>query len=278
MIVNAPIQETKELLSSGCFEGSTVDHEQLKKLGFFIVRGALPSTKTSDYYSRYKAQIEKGVIEKDSYHLTKVTLDSENSLRTIVSEPEVLELTQSFFDGCVGCDWIRVVKKDKTNQKPVFLHQDTPYQIGGFERYSCFTALTSCDQHNGALTLWPGTHNLGYLGDAGELTNFLPSGFPTLTPNLLPGDILIMHSALWHNSGENISGTERVYLEFHIQNINEPTTRYELHGKRTSDWRFLVPEESLSEKMFKSSRVQRIRDISKQNEDLLEKQVDSVTG
>lgn len=269
MLVETPLEEIERLLALGNYEGDAVDHDQLRTMGFFVARGVLPATKAEEYYTQYKQQIESGHLEKDSYHLTKVTLEGQNTLRAIISEPEILGLTRSFFDGAVGCDWIRVVKKDATNRSPVFLHQDTPYQIGGFERYSCFTALTSCDKSNGSLTLWPGTHSLGYLGDAGELANFLPTDFPTATPDLSPGDVLIMHSSLWHNSGENTSGTERVYLEFHIQNINEPTTRYELHGKRTSGWRFLVPEEELAERIFKSSRVQKIREISQKYDELI---------
>ncbi len=273
MIVS-PSEDLRSCLQAKMPEGTAVCFNQLEKFGFFILRNAIPDALVNKYYNIYQRDLGTDSLKKDSYHITKVEIGDENPLREIVKEKEILNVTKNFFNGNVGCDWIRVVKKDSSNNKAVFLHQDTGYQIGGFERFSFFTALSTCTSKNGSLNLWPGTHHLGYLGDAGELNKCLPVDFPTVCPDLMPGDILVMHSALWHDSPPNVDGTERIYLEFHIQHINEPTTRYEMHGKRTNPWRFSISEKQLPDALFKSSRVQRIKSMG----EIIEKQSEKHTA
>ena len=53
-----------------------------------------------------------------------------------------------------------------------------------------------------------------------------------ICPDLKVGDVLIMHSALWHEFNKNILKSNRIYFEIHIQNINDINTKYNIIGKR----------------------------------------------
>jgi len=226
-------------------------------LGVFILKNAISEQTINQYFQSYSKEIANGTFKKTEYHLTEIKIEADNFLTNIVHEPEFLYALSGFFNGNVGSDNIRIVRKDAHNFKAVFLHQDTCYQIGSFERYSFFIALTPVNIENGGLIIFPGTHKFGYLGDAGEISeSLLPDNYPQISPNLSIGDILIMHSATWHKSPENTSREERVLLEVHIQHIDEPSTSIEICGIRKSNWRI-----SSDCKIFKNSRMQKIKTL-----------------
>jgi hypothetical protein len=258
-MLQAPYNEIKEYLDVKKYIDREIDFEILEKLGCFHLKNAIPKKVIDEFYNLYKNYLTSGLIKKDHYHLTMVEIDNVEKMQRIINNSNFIDVASKFFDCRVGADFIRIVKKDSENFSKVFLHQDTGYQIGGFECYSLFIALTECDEHNGGLTLLPGTHNFGYLGDVGEINEaLLPSDYPRITPNAEPGDILIMHSSIWHESAQSKNLKERVYLEVHIQPIDEPTTRWEISGKRSSGWIL----NASAEQIFKDSRTQRIRRLA----------------
>ena len=73
---------------------------------------------------------------------------------------------------------------------------------------------------------------------------------------------------MWHESNKNFIKSNRIYLEIHIQNIDEPTTKYNISGTRN---KILKP---LSQKnnIFSNSRVSRIINFKKKIR-LLEKKL-----
>jgi ectoine hydroxylase-related dioxygenase (phytanoyl-CoA dioxygenase family) len=160
----------------------------------------------------------------------------------------------------VGLFNLRIVKKDKNDTLPVFLHQDLGYQAGRFERYSLFIPLTYCGIKNGGLKFYPGTQNFGYLGDAGALNDFLPDNYPRVTPEAFPGDVIIMHSAVWHSSDENTSLADRIYYDIHVQDANDPSTKKVLTGERSSPWQLTLTHDEI----FQSSRTQRLKELYSQ--------------
>jgi hypothetical protein len=258
-MLQGPYNEMKEYLEDKKYIGREIDFEILEKIGCFHLKNAIPQKVVDAYYSLYKNYLSSGLIKKDDYHLTMVELGTAKKLQKIVFDRNFINIASKFFDCKVGSDFVRIVKKDSENFSKVFLHQDTGYQMGRFECYSLFIALTECDEHNGGLTLLPGTHNFGYLGDVGEINEtLLPSDYPRITPNAEPGDILIMHSSIWHESAQSKNLKERVYLEVHIQHIDEPTTRWEISGKRSSGWIL----NASADQIFKDSRTQRIRRLA----------------
>lgn len=267
--LRAPVDELRLAVSAG-FSGPRIDLEILRFLGIFILRRALSEVTTQHYRDAYHSALEKGKIQKAEYHKTFVDLMGCEALINIVADPEFCNPVSVLFGGNVGADFVRVVKKDGKNFEPFFLHQDTGYQVGGFERFSCFIALTKCTPLNGGLILYPGTHHYGYLGDAGEIKNLLPSGYPRVAPTLEPGDILIMHSGTWHESHANHERSERIYLEVHVQHVDEPTTRWAISGVRQSPWGLHAPMtfEPDGDELFNDSRTQRIRRLRQQLESL----------
>jgi hypothetical protein len=255
--ISAPIDDLLAFVNEKKYSGEVLDHEALKFSGIFILRKALPKHLIEKYSRAYFQGLGSIGLRRTPFHLTQVEIQPDHPLTKIVYEPEFLAIAATFFNGNVGNDFIRIVKKDDTDTLPVFLHQDTCYQIGGFERYSLFIALTDCNQGNGGLRGYPGTHNFGYLGDAGEIADLLPEGYPVICTDLKAGDLFIMHSAIWHESFENISRSNRVYLEVHLQSADEPTTNRVICGQRNSEWRFEVSESDI----FVSSRKTKLTNL-----------------
>ena len=100
-------------------------------------------------------------------------------------------------------------------------------------RASFFVPLSNVTARNGAMTYFLGTHNFGYLGDAGEiLDDILPADWPSVTPELSPGDLVVMDSALWHESGPHTDGEDRVLVDIHVQPASDPTS-----GEIPAPWR-----------------------------------------
>ncbi len=260
----APIEKLNQLVESKKFIGEVVDLDVLKFSGVFVLKNAFCKDTINKYAEIYFNG--KG-LDRVALHLTAVSFDDNHQLNQIAYEPEFIKAISNFFDGHVGSDGVRVVKKDKIDTKPVFLHQDICYQIGGSERYSCFICLTDCMPENGSLSIYPGTQNFGYLGDAGEIGDILPAGYPKIVSNTQSGDIVIMHSAAWHESPANINLTDRVYLEVHIQDANDPTTKNIICGERTSEWSNLLS----AEEIFINSRTQRLKSLYQQINELTAK-------
>ncbi len=252
---NGPIAKLNETIDSGLHDSQNINLSVLDDLGMCIVRNAFPVEKINHYYNHYLGYKKAPNFDRTKFHLTEVKVSGDNELRKILKENEFLNIVTKFFYGNVGLYNFRIVKKDVADTSSVFLHQDVGYHIGCFDRFSLFVPLTPCGLSNGGLKLYPGTHKLGYLGDAGEIKDFLPESYPRIVPDVMPGDLIIMHSALWHSSGENNAKSDRVYFDIHIQAADEPSTKEVLVGVKNSEWVLnMDPDE-----IFSSSRTQKLK-------------------
>ena len=252
---NAPITRLNQIIDAGLHDSKNLDSSILGELGVYVLRSAFPVEKIARYYQHYLNYKKAPNFDRTKFHLTEVKISSDNELKKILQENEFINFIQKFFSGNVGLYNFRVVKKDGDDTSSVFLHQDVGYHIGSFERYSLFVPLTTCGLSNGGLKLYPGTHKLGYLGDAGEIKDFLPESYPRLIPDVIPGDVIIMHSAVWHSSGENKARLDRVYLDIHIQAADEPSTKEILVGSKKSEWVLNMDHDEI----FSSSRTQKLK-------------------
>lgn len=250
-----PVNKLNTLVTKSSANDSTLDIEILDELGFFILRNYFSEGLIEKYRKFYYQYKTKDTFDRTKNHLTEVRFDLENPLAGILKERELLNLIKQFFQGNVGLFNIRIVKKDAQDILPVFLHQDIGYQYGFFERYSIFIPLTKCNQENGAISFYPGTHQFGFLGDAGEISDVLPPELNKPTPELFPGDVVIMNSALWHKSSHNQTKEERVYFDIHINDANDPATKVVLTGSRSSEYQFNYDHDVV----FKNSRTQRLK-------------------
>ncbi|MDC3132976.1 phytanoyl-CoA dioxygenase family protein [Flavobacteriaceae bacterium] len=237
MNLNFPLKKINEILKSRVFDNKDFNKEVLDAVGFFVLRQGISEERAAFYYKHFKEKYNSGAISKSKYHNTEVPVLGNEIFEQLKYEPQLKRVWPHFFDGIVGNDFIRILIKNKEHRKPVFLHQDIGYQCGGDEQYSFFTSLSSTNKKNGGLQIVPGTHKLGYLGDVGEINrDILPKGFPVCSPELSPGDILIMHSAAWHFSAVNEAKTERIYVETHVIPGNSPYCKNLLYGKQTMEY------------------------------------------
>lgn len=247
------------LINNNKFIDKKINHKTLDDLGFFIVKNAFPLNVTEKYTSTLFKFLKKKKINKTKKHPVEVRIDKLKSFQKIFKDQNLKKITKGFFKGRVGSDFYRIVKKDIRNSSRVFCHQDTGYQIGGFDRFSLFICLTNNNHLNGGMVLYPSTHKFGYLGDAGEISKKITKKYLKICPNLKIGDVLVMHSALWHESNENLNKTNRIYFEIHIQNIDEPTTKYNILGTRNKILKPLFQKNNI----FSNSRVSRIISFKK---------------
>lgn len=258
---NAPIARLNQIVDSGLHDSPSIDYSILDELGVYILRNIFPVEKIDCYYQSYLDYKNQPNFDRTKFHLTEVKISSDNKLKQILQESEFLNIVKNFFSGNVGLYNFRIVKKDVDDTSSVFLHQDVGYHIGGFDRYSLFVPLTACGLNNGGLKLYPGTHKFGYLGDVGEIKDFLPESYPRIVPEVYPGDVIIMHSSVWHSSGENKTKLDRVYFDIHIQAADEPSTRDVLVGAKTSKWILNMEHDEI----FSSSRTQKLKAFYQNN-------------
>lgn len=113
-------------------------------------------------------------------------------------------------------------------------HQDHFYIRGAVETYSCWVPLGDIPLQLGGLSIWPGSHRLGFrehdkvtagaVGgrgvDADELA--LPDAPVWHTTHFQPGDALFFHSFTVHKANPNLSGDRlRLSTDNRYQRPNE---------------------------------------------------------
>jgi hypothetical protein len=257
--LSAPINTIKNFITQEKYIGKSIDFDVLNVLGVFILKNVFSKSTIDSYRDMYFN--DKNLLNRTPFHLTEMTFDSKHLFNNFLSEEAFIHIVSNFFNGNVGCYSIRIIKKDSIDTKPVFLHQDVGYHIGGFDRYSFFVPLTTCTPNNGGLILYPGTHNFGYLGDVGEINrDILPNEYPKIMSNTQPSDLIVMHSAVWHESPANNDLTDRVYIDIHIQDANETSSKNIICGERTSEW----SNQLSGDEIFINSRTQRLKSLYQQ--------------
>lgn len=155
----------------------------------------------NEWNSFHTSVMEKG---RDVNRANPVSLTEQlpDGLAHMYREPVFADTLKPLMGAHIALYNHRFVIKDVSSQNKVFLHQDSCYHAGNLNKWSLFVPLSVVDKDNGGLTFHVGSHRLGVLGDAGEID---PSSFgvrwPTVTPELAPGDFVVMDSYLWHESG-----------------------------------------------------------------------------
>ena len=244
----------KTLIKANKFFGKNINHKTLNDLGFFVIKNVFALNTMKKYRVNFLKSLDGKKITKTKHHPVEVKIEGKKFFEKIFKDKNLKKIVKGFFKGRVGSDYFRIVKKDHKNSSAVFCHQDTGYQVGSFERYSLFICLTDNNYLNGGMVVYPSTHKFGYLGDAGEISKNITKKYFKTCPDLKTGDVLVMHSALWHESNINYLKSDRIYLEIHIQNIDDPTTRYNILGKKNKILRPLFKKDNI----FSNSRVSRI--------------------
>jgi hypothetical protein len=260
IVVRAPIEELDGVVKSNLLIGQALDLELLNKYGVFVIKNLFIPEDIKVLRSEYDRLMIDGGIKKDQYHRTQVRVEGVSIFENFFKNNSLELLLTKIFPEGFGLDFYRVIKKDKSNDAPVFMHSDACYNVGWYDAYSIFIPLSKINIDNGGISFYPGTNNFGHVGDAGELANVLPQKFPVLNPEVDIGDAVVMHAGVWHKSPEFISGDTRVYFELSVRSINDPGMKIPLRGYDSRDWILKISVDDL----FCDSREQRVRRLSEQ--------------
>ncbi|MBI3860700.1 MAG: phytanoyl-CoA dioxygenase family protein [Planctomycetia bacterium] len=247
-------------LKSQCV-GPRFDKDVYRQTGVFVVTGLFPPDHMATWLETWATFYQTTLHTRQVNRFNPVSVNEEppDSLRAIYRHPALLDVAEQIFGLHIALYNFRFVVKDKFARGPVFRHQDIPYHTGQMHRASFFVPLSKVTKHNGGMTYFLGTHNFGYLGDAGELLdNIIPADWPSLTPEMSLGDVAIMDSAVWHESGPHTDGEDRVLVDIHLQPASDPTSGEILRGEPVAEYK--IPH-FLRGKLFKRSRVTRLAEL-----------------
>jgi hypothetical protein len=251
----------------------TLDADELcagvyKEAGVFILRKAIPAETMAiwqDEWGRFQ-QSTLSTRHVNQFNPVHVNEKLPPILNNIYKEGAILDNIEKIFGPNIGLFGHRFVIKDENSRGPVFLHHDSCYHIGFLNKLSAFVPLSTVTPENGGLTFFPGTHRLGYLGDAGEINpDILDSDWPTICPSLEPGDVVFMNSLTWHKSGPHIGGEDRIMADIIYQPADDPSCSEIVRGKWMTDMRLdRIPRNEF----FRRSRTSRLVELEKRVKEL----------
>ena len=241
-------------------EGRVFDLDIFKAIGVFVIREIF-SVAQVEGWQQVWSEFQSNALDQRKVGLNKVEICEPlpEVLANLYDTPEHIKVAQQIFGEDVGLYNHRFVVKDRHASDEVFLHQDYCYHLGFPQKASFFTPLSRCGRENGGLEFFLGTHQYGYLGDAGEIDIERFPEWPTIIPELNPRDLVVMNSCLWHRSGKPSGGPDRIMADTILQPAHDPSTLKLICGKhgpvnqidRSGDGSF-----------FKRSRVTRLKELT----------------
>lgn len=250
--------------------GPVFNADIFREAGVFIMRDAIPKDVIQQWqatWSEFQATQLHGSRDVNQANPVALSEQLPPSLATMYRHNVFIETMRQVLGDHIALYNHRFVIKDRFSTGKVFLHQDSCYHVGNLNKCSLFVPLSNANRDNGGLTFHVGSHQLGFLGDAGEIN---PEKFdmqwPTVTPELQPGDFVVMHSSLWHESGPNTSGIDRILADTIVQAADDPTGKELLCG----DWQtniFYSPANYI--RYFVNSRVLKIIKYEKERAEAL---------
>lgn len=247
-------------------DSSKFDKDVFEKTGVFVIRQGLPKDLIDEWREEwdrfYKETLANGRnVNKSNPVDLKEALPPK--LASIYRNEILLDFVEQVFGENIALYNHRFVIKDKFSAGEIFLHQDFCYHLGMPFKASFFLALSYAGKKNGGMTFYPGTHKYGYLGDAGAINpESFKESWPEYTPELEPGDFAIMNSLLWHTSGPNEAGIDRILADIIYQPANDPSSKELLRGAWQTD--IFLDREKNGKEFFKWCRVSKIVELSEQ--------------
>lgn len=260
MLKRIGMSKIRELLPQ--IDSARFSPEVFEQMGIFVVRRAIPAETLKVWEAAwdqfYKAEFSSG---RTVNRFNPVAIDRQPPpiLEDIHRHPSLLDIAELAFGPDIALYNQRFVIKDRHSRASVFLHNDFAYHFGWPAKASAFVALSPVTPENGGMIFYPGTHQYGYLGDAGELNSeFLDPEWPSICPALEPGDVAFMNSSTWHRSGAHTGGPDRIMVDVIYQPANDPSGIELLRGQ----WRteLFLPREATGN-IFSTSRSTRLRQM-----------------
>jgi ectoine hydroxylase-related dioxygenase (phytanoyl-CoA dioxygenase family) len=228
--------------------------------GVFVVRNVIPQSTLDEWQNEWEMFYNEKLSEgRDIQQANPVALKEQptGKLSKMYRDKDLVNLAKQVHGENVALYNHRFVIKDKFSLDKVFLHQDSCYHLGNLNKCSFFVPLSNANEENGGLSFYLKSHKCGYLGDAGEIN---PNGFgikfEKITPSIYPGDVVIMNSHIWHESGPNIAKIDRIIADIHYQSSNDPTGKELLSGEWETDFWYSMEDPT---KYFINSRILKIK-------------------
>jgi hypothetical protein len=245
-------------------EGNQFDKVTYAETGVFILRNAIPQDVILDLQNRwneYFSDLTQNTSRKlDSNNPVNFTENLPEGLNDFWQSESVKNVAKAIFEDNVALYNHRIVMKDRKSDQAIFLHQDYCYHIGFPEKCSLFIPLFNCGVEQGGMTYYLGSHQYGYLGDAGEIDESKFEQWPQVTPELNAGDIVIMNSLVWHKSGPNLSDDNRVLFDIIIQPSNDPSGIELITGEWQTDfWLDRKIKDFKIDSLFINSRTKKLK-------------------
>jgi hypothetical protein len=243
-------------------DSTKFNKEVFDKTGLFIMRKAIPKGLVDEWKGEWDAFYAKSLANGRNVNVNNPVDLKEalpDKLANIYKNDIILDVAEQVFGKNVALLNHRFVIKDKFSPGEIFLHHDYCYHIGNPNKASFFVPLSYAGKKNGGLTFYLGTHKYGYLGDAGEIDpDSFPDSWPQFTPELEPGDFSIMNSLLWHKSGVNEIGVDRIVADIIYQPADDPSGKELVRGEWQTD--VFIQHGNLIN-YFKTSRVKKIIEL-----------------
>jgi hypothetical protein len=245
-------------------EGKAFAPDVFAQSGLFIVRQAIPPAQLEEWRcawdSFYTAELAGGA-NVSRFNPVSIDLQVPPVLAAIHQAPALLDIVEQAFGPDLALYNQRFVIKDKYRLGDIFVHSDYPYHHGWPNKASAFLALGPVNRDNGGMYFYPGTHQFGYLGDAGELDpTVLPAGWPVVSPSLEAGDVVFMHSATWHGSHPFSHGPDRILVDIIYQPADDPSGTALLRGQWQTELRM---DMAMRSRLYKRSRATRLVELQK---------------
>ena len=214
-------------------DGVALDLAIYRRVGFFVVRGAIPERQVSRWqaeWARFQSEALGEGRDVNKFNPVHLNEEAPKSLAEIYKCPELLDVLEQVYPD-LALFMQRFVIKDCHSRAPVFLHNDFCYDYGWPEKTTVFIPLSPSNEKNGGISFYPGTHHLGYLGDAGECNrDLLSPDWPLVCPDLEPGDIALCHTCTWHCSPPHTDGPDRILVQATFQPSDDPSSTVLLRG------------------------------------------------
>lgn len=240
-----------------------IDCESIKQTGAQVVRSALTKVELESWQIDWRNFYNQVASSREINPFNPVDFIAEipQNLLDLYKSPSIVDKLTPLLGENIALHGVKLLVKDKFSSDPVFLHQDFAYQYGTSEKYTAFVCLENTKIASGTVRFYLGTHHLGYLSDAGELNaDTLGEKWPVLHLDLEPGDMVVMHCQLWHDSQLNTTSNPRVILAATYQNAEDFGAIEVVRGIRSWD---VIGSELLesSNSFFKRSRSTRLRTL-----------------
>jgi len=234
---------SKKNVTSEIF-GEKFNKDIFRESGVFVIKNALPlklmMSIQKEWISFYGDLIknDKGrTIDKSNFVNFKDELPE--SLKYFWKNKHIKKLSKKIIGDDVALYHHRIIMKDRKSNNKVFLHQDYTFHLG--------------------------SHQYGFLGDAGEINPTKLNRWNKITPELKLGDVIVMNSLTWHESGENNSENDRVLFDIIIQPSYDPSGVDLISGKWKTDFWVNDRKDNNFEidSLFINSRIKKIKNLQK---------------